>query len=86
MDSEEKNSEENKRRNFLKNIFSFAATVGLISSVKANTIIEKPEKIKMLTPDGRLVEIEKSKIEKEIISERASNVEVHEWMNSKNDT
>jgi hypothetical protein len=80
MENEGNKNTDNKRRNFLKVLFSAAAAAGLISTVKGNPIVGKPEKIKMLTPDGRLVEIEKCEIEKEITPKRASNVEVLDWM------
>jgi hypothetical protein len=76
-------NKENKRRDFLKGFFSLAATFGIVSSVKGNSIAGKPEKIKMLTPDGKLVEVEKHKIEKEIVSQHASNKDVLNWLSSK---
>lgn len=84
MKSTDQTRKENNRRGFIKSIMTLAGTVGLISTVKGSTTSEKPEMVKMLTPDGRLVEIEKSKIEKGTTAGYASNTEVREWMNSKN--
>ena len=71
------------RRKFLRFGLGFVAAAGIISSLgggllKAST--PKSNKIKMLTPDGKLVEIDASKIEKEITSVRATNDEVQQWM------
>jgi hypothetical protein len=40
-------------------------------------------KIKMLTADGRLVEIDKSVFEKKAGLQKASDKEVYEWMSDK---
>ena len=71
------------RRNFLKNALIAGAAAGIFSPFR-NSKKKNTDKIKLLTPDGRLVEIEKSAIKKEIISARATDNEVLEWMNSKN--
>lgn len=74
---------ENKRRNFLKIAVFAGATISFLSSFKGKSKPKIVEKIKMLTPDGKLVEIDKSLIEKEITTSRVSNKEMLEWMNSK---
>ena len=74
------------RRKFLRFGLGFVAAAGIISSLGGGLLkasAPKSNKIKMLTPDGKLVEIDASKIEKEITSVRASNDEVQQWM-SKN--
>ena len=76
-------TKKNSRRNFLKTALIAGAAAGLVSPFK-NSKKNSSEKIKMLTPDGKLVEINKSAIKKEIISTRATDNEVLEWMNSKN--
>lgn len=73
---------ENKRRSFLKNVLGFGAVFGLTSVVKGSSKVEQKEKIKMLTPDGRLIEIDQSQIENEVTVKRASNEEVLKWMKS----
>ncbi|MES1198066.1 MAG: hypothetical protein ABUL41_02195 [Chitinophagaceae bacterium] len=40
----------------------------------------KPEMVKMLTPDGKLVEIEKSIFEAVSKKKKASNKEIYDWM------
>ena len=72
---------ENKRRNFLKIALFASAGITFLSSFKGKSQ-SKIEKVKMLTPDGKLVEIDKSMIEKEITTNRATNKEMLEWMNS----
>ena len=74
------------RRKFLRFGLGFVAAAGIISTVGGGLLkasAPKTTKIKMLTPDGKLVEIDASKIEKEITPVRATNAEVQEWM-SKN--
>jgi hypothetical protein len=72
-----------QRRSFLKSMFTLGAGLGLLSvagkTAKAETA---GEKIKLLTPDGKLVEIDRAQVEKES-TERASNAEVIHWMNPK---
>ena len=69
----------NNRRKFLKIFLAVGAGLGFISSVTAASKEKKGEKVKMLTPDGKIVEIEKSKVER-TISASATNEEVKEWM------
>jgi hypothetical protein len=71
------------RRKFLKFGLGFMAGVGLFSAVGGINKLSKDKKIKMLTADGKLVEVDASKIEKEIVSGRASNEELQDWMNTK---
>ena len=74
------------RRKFLRFGLGFVAAAGIISSIGGGLLkasAPKSNKIKMLTPDGKLVEIDASKIEKEITSVRATNAEVQEWMSKK---
>ena len=46
----------------------------------------KTETVKMLTPDGKLVEVDKSVIEKATGLKKASGKEVFEWMDQKHKT
>lgn len=41
---------------------------------------EKPAMIKMLTADGKLVEIAKSVLEEAAKKQKASNKEIYDWM------
>jgi len=74
-----------QRRNFLKGALAVIAGAWLVkfSQKTSPEISENKEnkKIKMLTPDGKLVEIDES-VYKQIASEqqRASNKEVLDWM------
>lgn len=43
---------------------------------------EKKEKIKMLTADGKLVEVDKAVYEQAITGKKAGNREIMEWMNN----
>jgi hypothetical protein len=71
-----------QRRSFLKSLFTLGAGAGLIAVTGGKAKAEATEKVKMLTPDGKLVEIDRSQIENES-PERASNHEVKQWMNKK---
>jgi hypothetical protein len=75
--------EKNNRRNFLKGILSASAGIGFLSSSASTHPPRKGEKIKMLTADGKLVEVEKSAIEKKTSARRATNKEVFDWMDAK---
>ena len=41
---------------------------------------EKKEKIKMLTPDGKLVEVDKAVFEEAAGKKKASNKDIYNWM------
>ena len=41
---------------------------------------EKPEKVKMLTADGKLVEVDKAILEKAVKNKKASNKDIYTWM------
>jgi hypothetical protein len=75
-------TENNKRRNFLKSLFRVSAGAGLVAIAGKTAKAETGEKLKLLTPDGKLVEIDRTHIEKES-QERASNADVMNWMNKK---
>lgn len=39
-----------------------------------------PEKVKMLTPDGKLVEVDKAILDKLTNQKKASNQQIYDWM------
>jgi hypothetical protein len=43
---------------------------------------ETAEKVKMLTADGKLVEVDKATLEKISGKQKASNSEIYDWMNN----
>jgi len=65
----------------LKVLLSTSAGIGLASVFGKSAVAETPDKVKMLTPDGKLVEIDRSLVEKGAVSKRASNEDVKNWMN-----
>ena len=70
-----------KRRNFLKTALAALATLGLVAVAKKLPPTDTSKKIKMLTPDGKLVEVDESVIS--IAGEtqqRVSNKEIQDWM------
>jgi hypothetical protein len=71
--------DDNKRRGFLKSMFTAAAGIGLVSLAGKKAKAESGEKIKLLTPDGKLVEIDKTHIKSES-PDRVSNSDVLNWM------
>lgn len=68
------------RKDFLKLLLSLGAGVGIASVIKNSNHTAKTGKVKMLTPDGNLVEIDMSKIEKEVTTHRATNDEILKWV------
>jgi hypothetical protein len=72
----------NKRRSFLKSLFTVGVGAGLVAIAGKTAKAETSEKLKLLTPDGKLVEIDRVHVEKES-PERASNADVLNWMNKK---
>jgi hypothetical protein len=73
--------ENNNRRGFLKRFLSVGPVIGFISRTTAQSATA--EKVKMLTPDGKLVEIDKSILAKKSNVKRASDKEVLDWMNAR---
>ena len=73
----------NNRRIFFKTLIATGATAGLISSDKTPSLQEKEETIKMLTADGKLVEVKKSVLEQKAGVRKASDKEVFDWMDPK---
>jgi hypothetical protein len=70
------------RRNFLKAVISSGAAAALVPPlIKLQQ--EKEEKVKMLTADGKLVEVNKSVVEKNAGVRKASDKEVFDWMDPK---
>ena len=45
-----------------------------------SSFFKKPEMVKMLTPDGKLVEVDKSVIEKATSGKKATNNDIYDWM------
>ena len=70
------------RRNFLKAVISSGAAAALVPPLN-KLQQEKEEKVKMLTPDGQLVEVNKSVIEKNAGVRKATDKEVFDWMDPK---
>jgi hypothetical protein len=77
------NKQKNNRRAFLKKILSAPTVVGLQFTAGATPKATGKEKIKMLTSDGKVVEVDKSVIEKKAGLKRASDKEIFDWMTSK---
>lgn len=73
----------NNRRNFFKTIITSGAAAGLASSHETPSQQQQEETVKMLTSDGKLVEVKKSVIEKRAGVRKASDKEVFDWMDPK---
>ena len=72
------------RRGFINAVLTTGTVTGFISQVSADPISQgSGKKIKMLTPDGKLVEVDESVLEKITGSKKASGKEVFEWMDQK---
>ncbi len=42
----------------------------------------KPEMVKMLTANGKIVEVEKAKLDEAKKNQRSTNKEIYDWMNN----
>lgn len=73
--------EKKHRRGFLKAALAVIATAGLTTISSKVFKKEEGKKVKMLSPDGKLVEVDESVISKAgSTKQRASNREVQHWM------
>ena len=64
MGNDKKNGQKSRRK-FFSSFFSSSS---------------KTEKIKMLTPDGKLVEVDKAVFEEAARKKKASNKDIYNWM------
>ena len=64
-----KNEEDLKSRRWFLSLFSSAGNQS-----------ENPEMVKMLTADGKIVEIKKSVLEQATQKKKSSNKEIYDWM------
>ena len=62
------NKSNQSRRSFLSKMFS------------ATPLAENPEMVKMLTADGKLVEVKKSVVDAAATREKATNEKILHWM------
>ena len=73
--------EKKQRRNFLKAALATIAGAVLVTASQKTSQNREGKKIKMLTPDGKLVEIDEAVYSEMSSSQpRASNKEVQDWM------
>ena len=70
------------RRSFINSILVAGTATGIIIPAITDPETKSGTKVKMLTADGKLVEVDKSVIEK-ATSKKASDKEVYEWMDKK---
>ena len=73
------------RRRFLGYGLGIMGGIGILSTITGMGKVmnkKKTNKVKMLTEDGRLVEIDLTSIEK-VVTDRASNEDVQSWMKNK---
>ncbi|MES1181510.1 MAG: hypothetical protein ABUL44_01820 [Flavobacterium sp.] len=69
------------RRGFLKWTAAALAIVGIAVATKQKVGKTESKKIKMLTPDGRLVEVDEAAVTNATSHElRATNKEIQQWM------
>ncbi|MBK9982299.1 MAG: hypothetical protein IPP15_07725 [Saprospiraceae bacterium] len=77
-------NEKRSRRRFLS--LGLLSGAGLLTE-KASAMtsgLEEDEKISMLTPDGKLVEVSKKILEKSEDREKANNAKILKWTNAQN--
>ncbi|HQQ93833.1 MAG TPA: hypothetical protein PLQ93_04725 [Bacteroidia bacterium] len=87
--NEKQENRHSGRRGFLK-LGLLAAGLTAVGSGMNNVLTEASEnetgdagtKVKMLTPDGKLVEIDKALFEKLSTGQKAGKSEIYQWMNN----
>ena len=72
----------NSRRKFLSLAISSSAALAS-GKVFSQQKTEESEKVKMLTPDGQLVEVEKVVLDQVSSRKKANNKDIFEWANRK---
>jgi hypothetical protein len=78
--------EKHDRRSFVKSILTGATAAGIIAPLTTSAKPHKPKtgnKVKMLTSDGKLVEVDESVIKKAAGSRKATTEEIFKWMDAK---
>ena len=78
--------EKHDRRSFVKSILTGATAAGIIAPLTLAAKPHKPKtdnKIKMLTSDGKLVEVDESVIKKAAGARKATTEEIFKWMDPK---
>lgn len=73
-------NDKSSRRKFLSLGFLGGASL-LAGKADAKTPIESGEKVRMLTPDGQLVEVDKSVLEAMSKGHKATNESILDWTN-----
>lgn len=84
---EKKNTEESSRRKFLKfGLLAGGAAVagiGVQKKIFADTIPESGQKVKVMTPDGKMVEVDSNHLRHQAAEETISNLQAREGMEGK---
>lgn len=73
---ENNNHKDRSRRGFLSLLVPKKGAIDL------NENLDKPAMVKMLTADGKLVQIEKSVLEAATKKQKSTNQEIFQWMNN----
>lgn len=79
-----KNDKHNRRKFFSLGLLTGAAFMSpTLQAEPAEPIVNNEETVKLLTPDGKLVEVKKSVVENARSGSKVSNQEILNWTNSK---
>jgi hypothetical protein len=73
----------NNRRRFLKSAIVAGATIGVGAPLLHHLHTDDNSQVAMLTPDGKLVMVNKSALEQNPDAKKATEKEVFDWMNDK---
>jgi hypothetical protein len=73
----------NNRRRFLKSAIVAGATIGVGAPLLIHLKSEDNSQVAMMTPDGKLVMVNKSVLEQFPDAKKATEKEVFAWMNDK---
>ena len=76
-------TKKSSRRNFINSVLAAGTATGLILPIISKSKPKSGDKVKMLTADGKLVEVDRSVIEKATGAKKATGKEVFEWMDKK---
>jgi hypothetical protein len=72
----------NNKENHASSRRQFLSLFGLVDKASADKETSQPQMVKMLTADGKLVEVDKAIFDKIATKQKATNKEIYDWMNN----
>jgi hypothetical protein len=71
----------NNRRRFIKSVLAAGATIGVGAPLLHQLQSQDTSQVTMMTPDGKLVLVNRSVLDQNATVKKASEKEVFDWMN-----